>query len=101
MKSITLLLACSLSSVFAIEFFQVYPQKNCHGNAQTFIPYHGGCENLDTFKSGRFSNSGKIKIFTEKDCRGHSYEIDLSKTRDHSCINTDIDQLYKSVFYTE
>ncbi|PVU99384.1 hypothetical protein BB559_000793 [Furculomyces boomerangus] len=100
MKSITLLVTCSLMSVFAIEFYRVYPQKNCKGIPETFIPDHNGCENFDIFRSGKFGGTGKIKIFTEKNCRGLSYEIDLSKTKSHSCIDTDIDQFYKSISYT-
>ncbi|PVU95513.1 hypothetical protein BB559_002699 [Furculomyces boomerangus] len=100
MKSITILLAWSISSVFAVDYFQVYPLKECRGDSDTFIPYPNGCENLKNFKSGRFKSSGKIKIFTEKDCNGHSYEIDLSKTGDHCCIDVELDQPYKSIYYT-
>ncbi|PVU91817.1 hypothetical protein BB559_001034 [Furculomyces boomerangus] len=99
MKSFSLLLACSLSSVFAVEYFQVFSLRSCEGETGRLKPYPNGCDNLEGFKSGAFGNSGKIKLYTESGCSGESFEVDLSKIT-RSCIGTDIDQTYKSVFYT-
>ncbi|PVU88211.1 hypothetical protein BB559_005349 [Furculomyces boomerangus] len=99
MKSFTLILAFSLSSVFAIQEFEVYPFKHCVGPPDTFTPRPNECTELEEFKSARFGNIGKIKIYTESGCSGESYLIDLSKTVNHTCITTDIDQTYNSVKY--